>query len=105
MTFVGGRRGGRSLRTPRQRRCDFSAEEKDGGGDLMTSGWMRMMGGDDSGDSPQQVARRARRELDRTTLDKLKALLTEEQQDKLPERDQQANPWGGFGGGGGRRGN
>lgn len=77
-------------------------EEKDGGGDLMAAGMMRWMGGADEGDSPQQQARKVRRELDKASLDKLKALLTPEQVESLPERDAERMP--GFGGGGGARG-
>ncbi len=75
--------------------------EKDGGGDDMMGGWMRMMNGDQGGDETDLAkARKARRELDRETMDKLKALLNEDQQARLPERDT-----GGmfqFGGGRGR---
>lgn len=78
-------------------------EEKDGGGDLMAANMMRWMGGGDDGDSPQQQARKARRELDKATLDKLKTLLTPEQVDNLPEREaERMGGWGGGGGGGGR---
>jgi Spy/CpxP family protein refolding chaperone len=85
----------------------IAEEEKDGGGDLMGAGMMRWMGGgNDDGDSPQQVARRQRRDLDRAALDKLRALLTPEQQERLPERDAERPSMfgGGAGGGGGGSG-
>ncbi len=68
--------------------------EKDGGGSDMATGWMRMMsGGDqDNDDSELSQARKARRKLDSDTLDKLKGLLTDEQKDRLPERENQM--WG-----------
>jgi len=62
--------------------------EKDGGGDDPMGGWMKMMNGDQGGDeSDLAKARKARRDLDRDTMDKLKALLNEDQQTRLPERD------------------
>jgi len=73
-------------------------EEKDGGGDLMAANMMRWMGGGEEGDSPQQQARKVRRDLDKAALDKLKALLTPEQVEKLPERDaERTSGWGGGG--------
>jgi Spy/CpxP family protein refolding chaperone len=63
--------------------------EKDGGGDDMMSGWMRMMngGGDGKDESELSLARKARRKLDSDALEKLKAILTPEQKDRLPERE------------------
>ncbi len=77
--------------------------EADGGGDEMMQNWGRMM---QSGDGPEQTplakARAARRKLDRETLEKLKAALTEEQIERLPERD---DAFGGMRFGMPRRGN
>lgn len=79
----------------------ISAEEKDGGGDPFM-GFGRFVpggGGDSDNPSPTEAAHKARRELDKSTLDKLKAVLTPEQAEKLPERGDE-NPWmANFGGG------
>lgn len=63
--------------------------EKDGGGDDMAQGWMRMMGGGQQGndDSELSQTRRAKRKLENDTLDKLRSMLTPEQVDRLPERE------------------
>ncbi len=76
--------------------ANFSLTGMMGGG-----GMMRMMGGDEA----TQAARKARRELDTATLDRLKAILTPDQAAKLPDRSQDAGDsgFGGFGGGGGMR--
>lgn len=73
--------------------------EKDGGGDDMMQGWMRMArGGDDSNDKSELAEiRKARRKLDSDMMDKLKALLNEDQVDRLPRRESQQ--FQGFGGG------
>lgn len=74
--------------------------EKDGGGDDMMQGWMRMArgGGDDANDKSElSDIRKNRRKLDNDTVDKLKAMLTEEQIDRLPKRENQV--FQGFGGG------
>jgi hypothetical protein len=66
------------------------ASEADGGGDPMSM----FMGG---GESPAIAdARKAKRELDKTTRDKLNALLTEEQLERLPEREDDAPGMGMF---------
>ncbi|MBX3406481.1 MAG: hypothetical protein KF869_06930 [Phycisphaeraceae bacterium] len=57
------------------------ATEADGGGDPFA---MFMGGGEDG---PVADARKAKRDLDRTTRDKLLALLSEEQKERLPERE------------------
>lgn len=72
--------------------ANFSLSGMMGGG-----GVMRMMGGDEA----TQAARKARRELDTATLDRLKAILTPEQGAKLPDRSQDTGNEGGFGGFGG----
>jgi hypothetical protein len=79
-----------------------SEEEKDGGGDpFMGFGRFVPGGGGDDKPSPTEDAKKARRELDKSTLEKVKALLSESQQAKLPEREND-NPWMmNFGGGGG----
>jgi hypothetical protein len=65
----------------------IATEEKEGGGDPM-GGFMRMMGGGEAqDDSPQAQARKDRRNLDNQTMDKLKALLTPAQQERLPSRE------------------
>lgn len=62
--------------------------EKDGGGDDMMGGWMKMMNGDQGGDDTElSQAKKAKRKLDTDTLEKLKAILTPEQAERLPERD------------------
>lgn len=77
----------------------ISAEEKDGGGDPFM-GFGRFVPGGKDDPSPTEEARKARRELDKSTLEKLKAVLTPEQAEKLPERADE-NPWMmNFGGGG-----
>jgi hypothetical protein len=64
------------------------ASEADGGGDPMAM----FMGG---GEEPAVAdARKAKRELDKTTQDKLKAVLNEDQQERLPEREDEGS--GGF---------
>lgn len=79
----------------------IAEEEKDGGGDPFM-GFGRMIPGAGGGEkSASEEARSARRELDKSTLTKLKTLLTDEQKDRLPNREND-NPWMmGFGGGGG----
>lgn len=59
--------------------ANFSLTGMMGGGG---GGIMRMMGGDEA----TQAARKARRELDTSVVDKLKAILTTEQVAKLPDR-------------------
>ncbi|MCC6321646.1 MAG: hypothetical protein IT438_09470 [Phycisphaerales bacterium] len=79
----------------------IATEEKEGGGDPF-GGFGRMMPGGSNESSAVDTARKARRELDKSTISKLKALLTEDQQAKLPEKEND-NPWGmNLGGGGGR---
>ncbi|HMN42221.1 MAG TPA: hypothetical protein PKE29_15355 [Phycisphaerales bacterium] len=79
----------------RYERAQMEAE-KDGGGDDMVSGWMRMMGGDQGKDESElTVAKKERRKLDSDALAKLKDILTPEQKDRLPERE---NDMFGFGG-------
>ncbi len=79
----------------------ISAEEKDGGGDPFM-GFGRFVpggGGDSDNPSPTEAAHKARREVDKSTLEKLKAVLTPQQAEKLPERGDD-NPWmANFGGG------
>jgi Spy/CpxP family protein refolding chaperone len=73
--------------------------EKDGGGEDMMGGWMRMMNGGDQGkdDSELAQARKARRKLDTDALDQLKTVLTPEQVERLPERQNDMMMWGGGG--------
>jgi hypothetical protein len=74
--------------------------EKDGSGEDMMGGWMRMMnGGGDQGkdESELSLARKARRKLDTDALDQLKGLLTQDQIDRLPERQNDNMMWGGGG--------
>jgi uncharacterized protein YjiS (DUF1127 family) len=78
----------------------ITAAEADGGGDESFAFLNRMAGGDQGGESDLVKARRARRELDRNTIDKLKDLLTPSQVDRLPEREEDDRRF--FGGG--RRG-
>lgn len=59
----------------------IQAQEADGGGDPMA---MFMGGGEDPAVAD---ARKAKRELDKTTRDKLIALLNEDQVERLPERE------------------
>jgi hypothetical protein len=59
--------------------------------DLMSRG----MGGFRGEDGPAGELREKRRELDNTTMDKLRALLTPEQIENLPRRDDRAGPGGG----------
>lgn len=77
--------------------------EKDGGGDPMLAGFMRMGGEGDAGDDELSVARKARRTLDTQTLDKLRALLTDDQKARLPERETPPGPGGMIFNTGGRR--
>lgn len=75
-------------------------EEKDGGGDPFMGFGRFVPGGGDAEKSPTEEARAVRRDLDKATLDKLKAVLTPDQQERLPEREVD-NPWMmNFGGGG-----
>ena len=77
-----------------------SDAEKDGGGDDMMGGWMKMMGGDQGGDDSEFAqAKKAKRKLDTDTLETLKGILKPEQVERLPERD---NNMFQFGGGRGR---
>ena len=72
--------------------------EKDGGGEDMMGGWMKMMNGDQGGDDSElSQAKKAKRKLDTDTVDKLKAILTPQQVERLPERENNM-----FGGGRGR---
>lgn len=75
----------------------IAAEEKDGGGDPF-GGFGRMMPGGGGEESAVEAARKARRELDKNTINKLKQILSEEQRERLPEREVE-NPWGMMGGG------
>lgn len=77
---------------------NFSLSGMMGGGG---GGMMRMMGGSEA----SQAARKARRELDNSTLDKLKAILGPDLTAKLPDRSADTGDNGGFGpfGGGGMR--
>lgn len=74
--------------------------EADGGGDAMFGGMARWMSGGggggrgEEGDTDLVKARKARREIDRAALDKLRALLNESQIDRLPERDDFGGPGG-----------
>jgi Spy/CpxP family protein refolding chaperone len=61
---------------------------------------MRNRGGGGGQDSPRQQLGREKRDLDRTTTDSLKKILTDDQAAKLPKPDQQ----NGRGGGGGQGG-
>lgn len=61
----------------------IEASEADGGGDPFA---MFMGGGEDGAVAD---ARKAKRELDRTTREKLMAILTEEQKERLPEREEE----------------
>lgn len=70
--------------------------EKDGGGEDMMGGWMKMMNGDQGGDDSELAqAKKAKRKLDTDTMDKLKAILTPEQVERLPERDNNNMQFGG----------
>lgn len=73
--------------------------EKEGGGDDLMQGWMRMArGGDDSNEKSELAeARKARRKLDSDMMEKLKAMLNEDQLERLPRREPQQMQ--GFGGG------
>jgi Spy/CpxP family protein refolding chaperone len=73
-----------------------SEAEKDGGGGDMMGGIVRMMNGDQgSDDSELSQAKKARRKLDSDTLEKLKGILTPEQAERLPERDDNGFQFGG----------
>lgn len=75
---------------------EISKAEADGGGDDSFNWFNRMNGGGDQGESDLTKARKARREIDRAALDKLKALLSESQVERLPERqDDQNRTFGG----------
>lgn len=77
----------------------ISTEEKDGGGDPFMGFGRMIPGGGGEEISPTEDAKKARRELDKATLEKVKALLTEAQADRLPERETEF-PWmANFGGG------
>ena len=70
--------------------------EKEGGGDDMMGGIMKMMGGDQGGDDSElSQAKKAKRKLDSETVDKLKAMLKPEQVERLPERDNNSFQFGG----------
>lgn len=89
----------RDLAAANQRWADAIAEEeKDGGGDPFM-GFGGFMGGDRT-ETPTQTARKARRELDKSALAKLKEVLTDDQASRLPEREPEF-PWMNMGGGGG----
>lgn len=76
----------------------IAVEEKDGGGDPFM-GFGRMMPGGDDSPSEAEEAKKARMALDKANLEKVKAVLTDEQKDRLPERGDE-NPWMmNFGGG------
>lgn len=77
-------------------------EEKDGSGDPFGGFGAFIPGGGGGGDkpSPVQEAKKARTELDKATLGRLKEALTPAQIERLPEREAD-NPWANFGGGGG----
>jgi hypothetical protein len=91
-------------KAPMEAAAEKAAEETENNFSLsgmMGGGMMKMMGG---GDEATQAARKARRELDNGTLDKLKAILTPEQAEQLPDRSKETandSPFGVFGGPGG----
>lgn len=77
----------------------IAAEEKDGGGDPFMGFGRMMPGGGDDKPSEAEEAKKARMALDKANLEKIKAVLTDEQKDRLPERGDE-NPWMmNFGGG------
>lgn len=79
----------------------IAEEERDGGGDPFMGFGRFVPGGEDQPESPAEEPKKQRRELDKAALDRLKALLTDEQKDRLPKREAE-NPWmAQFGGGGG----
>lgn len=86
-----------------------AADEKgDGGGQMIGPGGavMRMkfsMGDDEEEKGPLADARKARKELDKKSRDRLKEILTEAQRDKLPKADaMEEGPMAVPGGGGAR---
>lgn len=70
-------------------------EAKNGGTfGVMTMGFM---GGGDEGQDPVRDARKARRDLDKQVLERLKGVLTETQREQLPTRDEEPfNPMADF---------
>lgn len=70
-------------------------EAKNGGTfGVMTMGFM---GGGDEGQDPVRDARKARRDLDKQVLERLKGVLTEAQREQLPARDEEPfNPMADF---------
>ncbi len=75
----------RDVKTVNSRWADaIQASEAEGGGDPMAM----FMGGGESG--PVADARKAKRDLDKTTRDKLLAILDEGQKQRLPEREEDA---------------
>jgi len=69
----------------------ISDEEKDGGGDPFMGFGKFVPGGSDE-KNPTDDAKKARRELDKAAVEKVKAILTDEQKARLPEREND-NPW------------
>lgn len=62
-------------------------------------------GGGGTQDNPQRDLRREKSDLDRTTIDSLRKILTDDQQAKLPKPDQNGRGGGGPGGNNGARRN
>lgn len=65
-------------------------EEKSGAGDARFGGTFISVG-DDNEDSPVALASKAKRELEKKSLDGLKTLLTEKQIERLPKREETQN--------------
>jgi hypothetical protein len=63
-------------------------EESSGAGGMMIGGAQIMFMGDQDQSGPVPEARKARRELDKKTMDALETLLTPTQKEKLPKTEQ-----------------
>jgi len=74
--------------TANDRWASAIVEEEEDGSTLGFGGIIIMNAGDEEKETPTQAARKARRELDKKTLDSLRAVLTETQREKLPAREE-----------------
>lgn len=63
-------------------------DEKSGNGAKGFGGMMISFGGDENEETPVAQARKAKRELDKKSMDSLKSLLNEKQIEKLPKREE-----------------
>lgn len=81
----------RDIQTANDRLAAAIAEDEKSGNGPKGMGGLVVMMGDEKQEGPVPDARKAKRELDKRTLDSLRNLLTDAQKEKLPKRDETAD--------------